>query len=119
MAALLVGRESFKLLAELRSKERQMHRDRAKIITAALLLSLGLAAESSRAENRTRFTLNDILSVEPIGETALSPDGTKIAIVRGGQIQVMPAAGGWPVPLTAAPGGKNGLSWAPDGSKIA
>src|SRR3954470_3485989 len=85
----------------------------------AFVVSLGLAGLSIGAESRAHLTLNDILSVEPIGETALSPDGTKVALVREGQIQVMPAAGGWPVPLTSAPGNKNGLSWAPDGSKIA
>src|SRR4051812_48613913 len=88
-------------------------------ITAAFVLSLGFTGLGAEADGRAHFTLNDILSVEPIGETALSPDGTKVALVREGQIQVMPAAGGWPVPLTSAPGNKNGLSWAPDGSKIA
>ncbi|MFL6446865.1 MAG: LpqB family beta-propeller domain-containing protein [Bryobacteraceae bacterium] len=84
-----------------------------------MALSFGFAGVSPAAEGRAHFTLNDILSVEPIGETALSPDGSKIAVVRGGQIKVMPAAGGWPVPLTSVPGNKNGLSWAPDGNKIA
>src|SRR3954469_9099511 len=88
-------------------------------IFTALVVWLGLAGLSTGAESRAHFTLNDILSVEPIGETALSPDGTKIALVRGGQLQLMPAAGGWPVPLTSAAGNKNGLSWAPDGTKIA
>src|SRR4051794_25267734 len=88
-------------------------------VAGSLIALLSFAGLSAAAEGRAHFTLNDILSVEPIGETALSPDGTRIALVRGGQIQLMPAAGGWPVPVTAAPGNKTGLSWAPDGSKIA
>src|SRR4051812_9993635 len=88
-------------------------------IAAALLVSFGLPCASAGGDSRAHFTLNDILSVEPIGETALSPDGTKIALVRGGQIQLMPAAGGWPVSVTSAPGNKNGITWAPDGTRIA
>ena len=88
-------------------------------VAGSFIALIGFAGLSAGAEARAHFTLNDILSVEPIGETALSPDGTRIALVRGGQIQLMPATGGWPVPLTAAPGNKTGLSWAPDGSKIA
>jgi dipeptidyl aminopeptidase/acylaminoacyl peptidase len=74
---------------------------------------VGLAAEPSR------FTLEDIVSVEPIGQTALSPDGKTVAMVRGGQMLLLPAEGGWPITLTTSPGGKSGLSWSPDGSRIA
>jgi dipeptidyl aminopeptidase/acylaminoacyl peptidase len=66
-----------------------------------------------------RLTLEDLLSVEAIGETALSPDGKTFAMTRGGQIVLMPASGGWPVTLTSTAGGKSGLSWSPDGRNIA
>src|SRR5579872_3331602 len=66
-----------------------------------------------------RLTLEDLLSAEPIGETALSPDGKTFAMTRGGQIVLMPSEGGWPVTLTSNAGGKSGLSWSPNGRTIA
>jgi dipeptidyl aminopeptidase/acylaminoacyl peptidase len=73
----------------------------------------------SSAANAQRLTLQDLVSTEPMGETKLSPDGTTFALVRNGQIALMPATGGWPEPLTSSVGGKAGLSWSPDGKKIA
>ncbi len=66
-----------------------------------------------------RLTLEDLLSVEPVGETALSPDGKTFALVRNGQIVLMPTGGGWLVTLTSTAGGKSGLNWSPDGRMIA
>jgi dipeptidyl aminopeptidase/acylaminoacyl peptidase len=66
-----------------------------------------------------RLTLEDLLSAEPIGQTALSPDGKTFAFTRNGQIVLMPAEGGWPVTLTSAAGAKTGLSWSPDGRYLA
>lgn len=66
-----------------------------------------------------RLTLEDLLSVEPISETVLSPDGKTFATVRSGQIVLLPADGGWPVTLTSIAGGKSGLSWSPDGKALA
>ena len=54
-----------------------------------------------------RLTLQDIVSAEPIGETVLSPDGKTFAVPRRGQIALMPATGGWPVPVTSTMGGKS------------
>jgi len=65
------------------------------------------------------LTLEDLLSPEPVGETALSPDGKTFAMTRNGQIVLLPASGGWPVTLTSTAGGKSGLSWSPDGSRVA
>jgi dipeptidyl aminopeptidase/acylaminoacyl peptidase len=75
-----------------------------------------LAATALHAQ---QLTLQDLVSTEPIGETILSPDGTTFAIVRNGQIDIMPSNGGWPQPLTTTLGGKAGLSWSTDGKKIA
>src|SRR5580658_7147334 len=83
-----------------------------------LLAACGLLAGSLHAQGR-RLTLDDLVSVEAIGETALSPDGRTFAMTRNGQIVLMPADGGWPVTLTSAAGGKSGLSWSPDGRTIA
>src|ERR1051325_5640857 len=66
-----------------------------------------------------RLTLEDLLSAEPIGETALSPDGKTFALTRNGQIVLMPSDGGWPVTLTSTTGAKAGLSWSPDGRALA
>ncbi len=84
---------------------------------ALSLLSLTVAP--SPAQMQPHLTLQDLLSAEPIGETALSPDGNTIALTRGGQIALMPRAGGWPTTLTSTPGGKAGLSWSPDGKRLA
>lgn len=65
-----------------------------------------------------RLTLEDLLSVEPIGETALAPDGKTFALTRDGQIALMPSGGGWLVALTSTAGGKSGLNWSPDGRMI-
>src|SRR6202789_4424921 len=40
-------------------------------------------------------------------------------LTRSGQIDLLPADGGWPVPLTSSRGGKSGLAWSPDGKRIA
>jgi dipeptidyl aminopeptidase/acylaminoacyl peptidase len=66
-----------------------------------------------------RLTLEDLVSVEPIGESVLSPDGKTFAMTHTGQIALMPAEGGWPVTLTSITGGKSGLSWSPDSRMIA
>jgi len=82
----------------------------------ALSFSLGACLH---AEAQNHLTLQDLLAAEPIGETALSPDGKTVALVRSEQITLLPAVGGWPVLLTSTQGGKSGLSWSPDGKQIA
>jgi Tol biopolymer transport system component len=71
------------------------------------------------AADSHRLTQEDLLSAEPIGDAALSPDGKTFALTRAGQIALMPAEGGWPVTLTSSAGGKSGLSWSPDSRAIA
>jgi dipeptidyl aminopeptidase/acylaminoacyl peptidase len=66
-----------------------------------------------------RLTLEDLVSVESIGETVLSPDGKTFAMTRNGQIALMPSEGGWLTTLTSSAGGKTGLSWSPDNRMIA
>jgi dipeptidyl aminopeptidase/acylaminoacyl peptidase len=66
-----------------------------------------------------KLTLEDLLSAEAIGDATLSPDGKTFAIARGGQIDLLPSEGGWPVTLTSAAGGKSGLNWSPDSRYIA
>ena len=71
------------------------------------------------APDTHKLTLDDLLSTEAIGDAVLSPDGKSIAMTRSGQIDLMPAEGGWPVVLTTSAGGKAGLSWSPDSRYIA
>jgi dipeptidyl aminopeptidase/acylaminoacyl peptidase len=83
------------------------------------VLTLLIAGCGMLAAQTHRLTLDDIVSIEGVGETALSPDGKTFAMTRGGQIVLMPAEGGWPATLTNTAGGKSGLSWSPDGRMIA
>ena len=71
------------------------------------------------AQPTAHLTLQDLLSFEPIGDYALSPDGKTIALTRAGQIVLLPSGGGWPVALTSTQGGKSGLDWSPDSKQIA
>jgi dipeptidyl aminopeptidase/acylaminoacyl peptidase len=71
------------------------------------------------AADSHRLTLEDLLSAEPIGDAALSPDGKTFALTRAGQIDLLPADGGWPVTLTSSAGAKSGLNWSPDSRVIA
>ena len=96
-----------------------MSRSFARICFSGLLFA-GISSHVLAAEEpSSHLTLQDLLSVEPIGETALSPDGKVIAFARDGQIVLMPSEGGWPVLLTSAQGAKTGLAWSPDGKNIA
>lgn len=79
----------------------------------------GTQTSPSQAQRGAHLTLHDILPPEGIGETALSPDGKSIAVMRSGQIVLMPADGGWPVTLTSTDGNKSGVSWSPDGKELA
>ena len=86
------------------------------------VFSAGLLSGSTAplaAQHAPRLTLADLVSLEPVGDTALSPDGKTFAIAREGQIYLMPAEGGWPVRLTSNSGGKTGVNWSPDGKMLA
>ena len=88
------------------------------IFLAVLLVPAALRFEAN-AQESGHLTLQDLLSVEPAGESALSPDGKTIALTLRGQIVLMSSEGGWPVQLTSTQGGKSGLAWSPDGKHIA
>lgn len=96
---------------------------RLALSSAGLLFVVppALAQEKTTAAkaNSGRLTLQDLVSTEPIGETALSPDGSTFALSRNGQIYLMPSKGGWPEPLTSTVGGKAGIAWSPDGNRLA
>lgn len=85
----------------------------------AAVMALTMQPRLLFSQGTTRLTLQDLLAAEPLGETTLSPDGNTFALVHGGQIQLLPAAGGWPVTLTTTQGGKSGVHWSPDGKLLA
>jgi dipeptidyl aminopeptidase/acylaminoacyl peptidase len=88
-------------------------------LTIPALLLPATQAIPSFAQNGIRITLQDILTPDGIGGTALSPDGKTLALTRDGQIELLPVEGGWPVTLTSTQGGKSGLAWSPDGKQLA
>ncbi|MRK03052.1 serine hydrolase [Aeromicrobium sp. S22] len=48
-----------------------------------------------------------------------SPDGSRLAFLRAGQVHLLDAGGGEPVPLTQLAGGAGAPVWSPDGERIA
>ena len=90
-----------------------------RLAVPLLAVLVAMVPSAGAGQSTPRMTLQDLISLEPIGETALSPDGHTIALTRAGQIVLMPAEGGWPVALTSTLGGKSGLNWAPDGKQLA
>lgn len=92
----------------------------------AMLLS-GIVARSHAATSQSapqttepgRLTLLDLAGAEGVRESVLSPDGSTFALVRDGQIVLMPASGAWPRVLTSTVGSKSGLAWSPDGRSLA
>ena len=88
-------------------------------IFIAIAVSSCSAVSAAFGQSAGHLTLQDLLSTNPITETALSPDGKTVAFTREGQIVLMPAEGGWPVLLTTTNGGKSGVSWSPDNKRLA
>ena len=89
------------------------------LAVAALLSGAAWIPQLLHAQAPIRITLEDLIAAEPLGESALSPDNKTFALVRGGQISLMPAGGGWPVLLTTTQGGKSAVDWSPDGKHLA
>jgi dipeptidyl aminopeptidase/acylaminoacyl peptidase len=83
-------------------------------VAYSLLIVFACVGANGQSSRDHRLTLEDLVSVEPMGETALSPDGNTIATIRGGQIVLFPSDGGWPVTLTSSAAAKSGVSWSPD-----
>lgn len=88
-------------------------------LAVAVAMAISIQPRILPAQGTARLTLQDLLAAEPLGETALSPDGKTFALVHGGQIQLLPAEGGWPTTLTTTQGGKSGVRWSPDSKFLA
>ena len=91
---------------------------------AGLLLVLSVVAGSSLSLSQTRepsgtITAEDLESVHDVISPVLSPDGSRFAFVRSGQIFLFSANGGWPVRLTSDPASKSEIAWSPDSRTLA
>jgi dipeptidyl aminopeptidase/acylaminoacyl peptidase len=92
---------------------------RLPAIKKLLFLVAVISSSVSQVRAQDRLTLQDLLAAEPVGDTALSPNGQTIALVCSGQVVLLPPTGGWPAILTTIQGGKSGLAWSPDGKQLA
>lgn len=88
-------------------------------VPTLLLMLVWFVPASGAQERVSRITLEDLVSISRLGTPVLSPDGKQFAIVREGQIELLPADGGWPVTLTTSPGAKAEVSWSPNGKSLA
>jgi dipeptidyl aminopeptidase/acylaminoacyl peptidase len=95
-----------------------IHRRTMLPLYTAIVLGIGLSPLLAQ-QAVARITPEDLESVSAPLNPVLSPDGKQFAFVRNGQIALFPSSGGWPVPLTATPGGKSEISWSHDSRKIA
>ena len=86
-------------------------------LAGTLLAAPALLAQTDAHVHTLR--LEDLLAVQPIGDTVVAPDGKTLAFVRAGQIYLQLVGGGWPVALTAGGAVKTGIRWSPDGKAIA
>ena len=89
------------------------------IMSQVVLLSTSALVLGQVRPETARITLEDLLSVQTVGAPVLSADGTQFAMIRDGQIVLMPSDGGWPVTLTTTSGAKSEVSWSPDSKTLA
>src|SRR5437870_5506844 len=99
---------------------------RLSTLTAVLLcVAIGPA---SAGEKQRPATIDDIMQVRHINETAITPDGRSVAYVvseadlKQGRyntdIWMVPSAGGPSVKLTNGPGRDDTPRWAPDSKTV-
>jgi dipeptidyl aminopeptidase/acylaminoacyl peptidase len=88
-------------------------------LTATLVVGALVVGQASQEPPRASLTFEDLASIPQLGAPVLSPDGAQFAIVRDGQIALLPSEGGSPALLTTTQGGKSGLAWSPDARTMA
>src|SRR6266498_1027381 len=98
-----------------------------------LLFSLSVLvfalASNFAAQDRRRFTIEELLKVRRVNDVQLSPDGQKVAFTIGDvnmnanrvvtQIFLIQVSGGEMKQLTSGDGSASSPRWSPDGRKLA
>src|SRR5438552_3262507 len=100
---------------------------RCTAVVFAFLLTLS-AVRGQAGDKLRPMTVDDIMKVRYLMETALSPDGTQVlyavseADLKEGRyntdLWMVPFGGGTPVKLTNAPTRDDTPRWSPDGKKV-
>jgi dipeptidyl aminopeptidase/acylaminoacyl peptidase len=95
------------------------------VLAGAIVLMFGVALLASRAEAQRPITIDDYFQIREVHDPQLSPDGkwiaytVKTALLKEDKneerIWMIPAAGGDPIPLTAAGASSSHPRWSPDG----
>ncbi len=95
-------------------------RELAAIASAAALITLGSAGRA-RGEARSAATAETsaIAALPSFGEPGVSPDGSEIAFVSGGDIWTVPSTGGEARLLIAHPAAESRPLYSPDGKSLA
>jgi dipeptidyl aminopeptidase/acylaminoacyl peptidase len=101
-----------------------------RLSAVLFVLVVGLPGVRGQAGEKSRpMTVDDVMKVRYITETAIAPDGAHVVYVvseadlkqgrYNSDLWMVPFDGGAPVRLTAAPGRDDAPRWAPDGKQIA
>jgi len=102
---------------------------RSIILLSVLLFALASFAAIATAQERHRFTVEDLLKVRRVGDPQVSPDGRRVAFTIGDvswdankvvtQIYVMAIDGSRMKQLTNGSSSASAPRWSPDGKRIA
>jgi dipeptidyl aminopeptidase/acylaminoacyl peptidase len=103
-------------------ESKNLHRTfRAKVCAACFLLSASLFAQPANPRSsRAASVLDAMPQAKPIGEVALSPDGSQVAYIVDGELSVVPSAGGPAQKIaleTKLP--LRDVSWSADSARVA
>jgi dipeptidyl aminopeptidase/acylaminoacyl peptidase len=97
-------------------REIRLHpRDRLAVLTAEMAGARQLFTVSLRSGARTQLTASE----KDVTDPQWSPDGRRIAYVRGEEIRILDIDGGRDVLVAGHPAGVSLPRWSPDGRRIA
>jgi len=97
-------------------REIRLHpRDRLAVLTAEMAGARQLFTVSLRSGARTQLTASE----KDITDPQWSPDGRRVAYVRGEEIRILDIDGGRDVLVAGHPAGVSLPRWSPDGRRIA
>ena len=100
---------------------------------AVLFIAAGRATaqqpQDSKPAPQRNLTIDDLFQIKDVAEAQVSPEGKWVAYTVGstnvkeerseGQIWMVPAAGGDPIPMTAKGSSASHPRWSPDGKSLA